>query len=85
MPAPLPNSIFLEKIYPDELEKLIKSFHTNKGTGPFSIPPKIMNLICESIAPPISRISNPSFLTGVHPEKIKWLMLFQSLKVDLKC
>ena len=44
MPYPLPNSIFLDKVDPDEVEKLIKSFDTNKGTGPFSIPPKIMNL-----------------------------------------
>ena len=42
-PDPLPNSIFLEKVDPDEVEKLIKGFYTNKGTGPFSIPPKIMN------------------------------------------
>ena len=49
MPDPLPNSIFLDKVDVDEVEKLIKSFDTNKGTGPFSIPPKIMNLICKSI------------------------------------
>ena len=52
MPDPLPNSIFLEKVDADEVEKSINSFDTNKGTGPFSIPPKIMNLICESIAHP---------------------------------
>ena len=71
MPVPLPNSIFLEKLDVDEVEKLIKSFDTNNGTGPFSIPPKIMNLVCESIANPISKIANLSFLTGVHPEKLK--------------
>ena len=50
MPDPLPNSIFLEKADADEVEKLIKSFDTSRGTGPFSIPPKIQNLICENIA-----------------------------------
>ena len=39
MPVPLPNSLFLEKVDADEVEKLIKSFDTNKGSGPFSIPP----------------------------------------------
>ena len=71
MPDPLTNSIFLETVDADEVDKIIKSFDTNKGTGPFSIPPKIMNLICESIANPISKIANLSFLTGVHPEKLK--------------
>ena len=71
MPEPLPNSIFLEKVDADEVGNLIKSFDTSKGTGPFSIPPKIMNLICESIANPISKIANLSFLTGVHPENLK--------------
>ena len=41
MPDPLPNSISLETVDADEVEKLIKSFDTNKRTGPFSIPPKI--------------------------------------------
>ena len=71
MPEPLPNSLFLEKVYADQVEKLIKSFDKNKGTGPFSILPKIMNLICESIAMHISKIANLSFLTGVYPEKLK--------------
>ena len=71
MPDPLPNSIFLENVDAYEVEKLIKSFDTNKGTGPFSIPPKMMKLICETIAHPISKIANLSFLTGVHPEKNK--------------
>ena len=70
MPDPLPNSIFLEKVA-DEVEKLIQSFDTNKGTRPFSMTPKIMNLICESIAHPISKIANLSFLTAVHPERLK--------------
>ena len=67
MPDQLPNSIFLENVAADEVEKLIKSFDTNEGTGPSSIPTKIMNLICKSIANPISKIANLSFLTGVHP------------------
>ena len=71
MPDPLPNSLFLENVDADEVEKLIKSFDTNKGIGPSSIPPKIMNLICKSIANTISKIANLSFLTGVHPEKLK--------------
>ena len=81
MPDPLPNTLFLEKGDADEVEKLIKSFDTNKGTGPFSIPPKIMNLI----AKPISKISNLSFLTGVHPEKLKVAKVVPFIKVDLKC
>ena len=50
---------------------LIKSLNVNKGTGPCSIPQKILNIICDSIANPIVIIANISFLTGVHPERLK--------------
>ena len=71
MPDPLPNSLFLSEVDADEVKKLINSFDTNKATGPCSIPPKILNIICENIASPISKIANLSFLTGVHPEQLK--------------
>ena len=34
-------------------------------------PQKILNMICDSIANPIALIANISFLTGVHPERLK--------------
>ena len=71
MPDPIPNSLFLTAVDTDEVINLIKTFDTGKATGPCSIPPKILHIICENIANPISKIANLSFLTGVHPECLK--------------
>jgi hypothetical protein len=69
--APHERSLFLSDTGPDEVKNLINSFNTNKGTGPCSIPPKILNLICDSISNPIATIANLSFSTGTHPERLK--------------
>jgi exonuclease III len=71
MPDPVPNSLFFTAVDADEIRNLIKSFDPAKAAGPCSIPPKILNLICESISNPISKIANLSFQTGVHPERLK--------------
>ena len=71
MPAPIANSLSLAAVDADEVRNLIKTFDTGKATGPCSIPPKILHMICENIASPISKIANLSFLTGVHPERLK--------------
>ena len=71
MPPPYETSLFLNETDSEEVKVLIKSFNVNKGTGPCSIPPKILNMICDSIANSIALIVNISFLTGVHPERLK--------------
>ncbi len=88
MPDPLPNSIFIDKVDESEVKNLIKSFDVNKTTGPFSIPPKIPNLISDSISNPISKIANLSFATGVHPYKLKTskvIPIFKSGSKILTC
>jgi hypothetical protein len=71
MPAHHDKSFFLHETDTIEVKTLIKSFNINKGTGPCSIPPKILNMICDSVSPPIAIIANLSFSTGVHPERLK--------------
>ncbi len=56
----------------------------NKATGPCSIPPKILNLICDSIAYPIAIIANLSFMTGVHPERLKTAKVIPIYKTGSK-
>ena len=63
--------MFLTETDTEEIMTLIKRFNVNKATGPCSIPPKILNMISESIAKPIVTIANLSFSTGVHPERLK--------------
>ena len=71
MPPPHPNSLFLSQTDINEIQNIIKSFNINKGTGPCSRPPKILNLICDIIASPIAKLASISFETGVHPECLK--------------
>ena len=71
MPQPHYNSLLLTETNIEEVKSLIKSFNINTATGPCSMPPKILNLLCDSIAHPITEIANLSFLTGTHPERLK--------------
>ena len=43
----------------------------NKGTGPHSIPHKILHLIKEVIAAPLADILNLSFESGIYIDKLK--------------
>ena len=44
---------------------------SNKSCGPTSIPTRILKLIQLEISKPLAEIINLSFLTGIHPEKLK--------------
>ena len=70
---PLPNSISDDFLPTNEKEicDLITQLKTNKGTGPNSIPTKILHLIKLEIAKPLASIINMSFTTGIHPDKLK--------------
>ena len=68
---PPPHSMFLMETDAEEIQNIITSFDTNKGTGPCSLPPKIINLICNIIASAIAKLANISFETGVHPDRLK--------------
>ena len=48
------------------------------------MPPKILNILCDSIAHPITEIANMSFLTGTHPERLKIAKVIQILKSGSK-
>ena len=71
IPPSHPNSQFITQTDVNEIQNIIKSFNINKGTGPCSLPPKILNLICDIIASPIAKLANTAFETGVHPERLK--------------
>ena len=54
-----------------EITDIISQLKTNKGTGPNSIPTRILHLIKLEIAKPLTNIINLSFSTGIHPDKLK--------------
>ena len=71
MPDPEPDSIFLHAVSSEDIFNIIMKFDDNKGTGPCSIPSKILKMISLEIAEPLSWIANICFSTGVHPDKLK--------------
>ena len=54
-----------------EIESLIMLINTTKGTGPNSIPNKVIQLIIHDISMPIMIICNKSFTSGSYPQILK--------------
>ena len=65
----------------------ITSLNNNKSSGPYSIPIKILQLIKNDIAKPLSQIINLSFSTGHFPSNLKTAKVIPIFKKDspLKC
>ena len=71
MPPPEPNSIALHVVDSEDIYHIIGNFDEKKGTGPISIPTKILKLISLEISKPLSWIANICFSTGIHPDRLK--------------
>lgn len=54
----------------NEILEIIKAL-PNKGTGPASIPLKLLKIIADIIVIPLCRIINASFTSGIFPEVLK--------------
>ena len=68
---PFCNSIAIEPVNCRDISNIISSLKINKSAGPCSIPATILTSLKDIIAEPLSRIINPSLLTGVHPNNLK--------------
>ena len=69
--SPNESSIFIAPTSKTEILTTIAMHIKNKGTGPHSIPYKILHLIREVIAAPLADILNLSFETGIYIDKLK--------------
>ena len=58
MPKPYSSSLLFTATNIDEVKILIKIFNVNSATGPCSMPAKILNIWCDSIAHPITEVAN---------------------------
>ncbi|MEM6831004.1 MAG: reverse transcriptase family protein [Bacteroidota bacterium] len=65
------NSIFLSPVTSDEVAVIINSMSPSKGSGPNSIPYRILKLLSPEISALIAQIVNISFSTGVFPSTLK--------------
>ena len=67
-----PNSMFLAPVTPQEIEIITRSLNTKKSIGPYSIPVFLFKILSGHIAPPLAKIVNVSFETGLFPDKLKF-------------
>ena len=72
---PLSNSHVFFDCDPTEVECLITLLEINKGTGPFSIPVNVLQMLKKDISKPLSKIFNLSMRTGTHPDCLKLAMV----------
>ena len=67
---PTPHSLFLLPVTSLEIEEEIMNLNTNKATGPYSIPIKLLKLIKAYMSGPLEILYNCSFSSGVDKFKI---------------
>ena len=65
--APIPNSIFIDKITPTEVIELINGLDSRKSPGIDEIPNKALKVSAEVIALPLTHIINQSYSVGIFP------------------
>ena len=65
------ENFLISHVTHEELIDLIKTLDSKKGSGPSSIPVRLLLLIPDLIVVPLCQIINKSFDTGVFPESLK--------------
>ena len=63
--------LIIAHISEQEVLDIINALPIKKGTGPASIPMKLLNIVADIIVIPLCRIINASFKTGIFPDVIK--------------
>ena len=69
--TPIADSLFLNPVSSHDILSCIRQMDASKASGPYSIPSRILRLIEDIIAEPLSDIVNLSFVVGVFPERLK--------------
>ena len=64
----------------EEVLDIVNSL-SNKATGPYSVPLKLLILISDLIIIPLCYIINMPLFSGIYPDKLKIVKLYQSIKV----
>ena len=66
-----PNSFYLFPTTADQIENVISSLNSNKASGPYSIPTKLLKILKNLISKPLELLFNCSFATGIVPDNFK--------------
>ena len=65
------NSFIISPTNPQEIMDIIKNLDDKKSTGPHSIPVKLLKIVANNIATPLSNICNSSFRERIFPNLCK--------------
>ena len=81
------KGFFISPTDEKEIILSISSLKSNKSSGPYSIPTKILQLVKNDNGKPLSDIINLSFSTGQFPSKLKTAKVIPIFKKDypLEC
>ncbi|EDO40881.1 predicted protein [Nematostella vectensis] len=66
-----PNSFCLFPILPNEIESEICKLNSNKSTGPFSIPTRVLKSASSILSKPLAMLYYFSIESGIVPDKFK--------------
>ena len=80
--TPTTRSLFLNPVTTHDILTCIRQMDASKASGPFSIPSRILRIIEDIIAKPLSDIVNLSFVEGVFPERLKTAEVIPVYKKD---
>ena len=69
--SPCPSSVYLYPTFPQEIIRIINSFHLNKACGYDHISPFLLKTAVHVIAYPLSIILNHCISLGVFPNQLK--------------
>ena len=78
------NSMFLNEITVDEVQKEIAKLNPMKSCGIDGINPKVIKQTGNCISKPLCHIFNLTFSTGVIPKELKMSLVTPVLKADDK-
>lgn len=71
LPPPVSANLFLSPTTELEIQNIINGLNSNKSSGPFSIPARLIKLLCHTIAKPLNILYNLSLSTGTVPDNFK--------------
>ena len=78
------STIFLQSVDKEEIVNIISSLNSSKGSGPNSIPYRILFLLNNAISKQLADLFNLSFMTGVFPCVLKTANIVPVFKKDSK-
>ena len=81
---PNERTIFLMSTNQNEVLELILNMSVNKGTGPGSVPTKMLKIIASTFSTILSKIINECFLSGIFPQILKNATIIPLHKKDSK-